>query len=253
MLFSKLFRGFCQMSEDIIYNTLKKKSRQALLGELMGGICHEINNPLTILIGNLGILQKFLKKDPLPPIERLLAFSVEIDSSSKRIQNIVSTLRFVGKADMIEDSTEESVDDLLDQTQILLKTRINREKIEFNIENFPCKRKIKCRQGLIIEALTQILLNRIEALEGTINKTISLKIVIEDKKIQLLITDSSKKMKNEDLYLFQETCSSKIIHPDFRLAIAQDAIKQDGGNLELVNEGSCYSLLVTLNDLLELA
>lgn len=234
------------MSEDQIYQALKEKFRQSLLGELMSGICHEVNNPLTILLGNQVILDKFLRKDPLPSIDKLLSFNKEIENSAVRILNITTTLKLLGKVDQQEEMSNEIIDNLLTQAQVILKTKFNRQKVEFILQNFPCNEKIKCRAGHIIEAIIQIILNRIENLEGTENKKIIFTPVAKDNKLNILITDSIKKFTQPDLDYLEKGQPPKPIPPDFRLVIARESLEQNMGSLKLINQDNNYGLMITL-------
>jgi len=212
----------------------------------MGGICHEINNPLTILLGNLGILEKFIKKDPPPSPEKLLSFTSEINTSSKRIQEIVSTLRQLASPDQVEENAEVYFETLFEQIQIFLKTKINREKIEIFFENEAKTYKLNCRQALVIEALLQIVLNRIEAQKEFEKKWVSFKVFVENNQFKLFISDASNTFSAEDKNAFNDQETSSTNSPNIRLVIAKQSLEATKGQLQLLTKGKMNGTLITL-------
>jgi two-component system, NtrC family, sensor kinase len=66
------------------------------LGRLVGGVAHEINNPLTVVLANLSHLKEELKAVASggdARIQSLVDITVETKAGAKRIQQIVSSLR----------------------------------------------------------------------------------------------------------------------------------------------------------------
>jgi signal transduction histidine kinase len=81
---------------------LANSKKLAALGQLSGGIAHEINNPLTILSGRIRIVSTLHKRKQLDE-ERL---EKEINSIVKlvsRVESIVNTLRTFSKDDYMTD------------------------------------------------------------------------------------------------------------------------------------------------------
>lgn len=67
-------------------------SKLAALGEMAGGIAHEVNNPLTILSGNIFKLKRSLKKDKYTK-DDLISSLEKMESTIKRISKIIIGLR----------------------------------------------------------------------------------------------------------------------------------------------------------------
>ncbi|MFT7247093.1 MAG: C4-dicarboxylate-specific signal transduction histidine kinase [Candidatus Azotimanducaceae bacterium] len=73
------------------------KSKLARIGKIAAGVDHEINNPLSIIIGNVEKLTqlnlaRFADEDLSPGLERIML-------SSERISNIVTGLRMYARTD----------------------------------------------------------------------------------------------------------------------------------------------------------
>ena len=76
--------------------------RMASLGTLAAGIGHEINNPLTYVMGNLDVLREALDGDAWPPdSERveLLRMIAESSDGAQRVSQIVKGLRSFSRSD----------------------------------------------------------------------------------------------------------------------------------------------------------
>ncbi len=219
------------MTETDLKKLLKFKTRQALLGELMVGICHELNNPLTILLGNLGILEKFAQKEPQLLSEKILYFTHEIGSSSVRIQKIVATLRAIAKNEQNETMNEENIDELINQILVLLKTRLSREKVELKLAGFPCKVSLKCSAGLFIETFLHILINSFEAVQNTTEKWVQIEYLEAQGISYFYISDSAQIPFGVEC--FQEFQTTKTGHAGLGLTFAKELMHQNGGSIEI--------------------
>lgn len=219
------------MTETDLKKLLKFKTRQALLGELMGGICHEMNNPLTILLGNLGILEKFAKKEPQMPSEKILYFTHEIGSSSVRIQKIVATLRAISKGEHNETIDKENIDELIEQVQVLLKTRLSREKIELKLAGYPCQVSFKCSAGLFVETFLHILINSIEAIQNTTEKWIQIEYSEAQGSNDFYVSDSAQIPFGVEC--FKEFHTTKTAHAGLGLTFAEELMHLNGGRIEI--------------------
>mgnify|MGYP003607645297 CR=1 FL=1 len=232
------------MTEIELKNLLKQKSRQALFGELMGGICHELNNPLTILLGNLGILEKFAKKDTTMPSDKILYFTGEMGSSSVRVQKIVATLRALSKCEICDTKENEKIDELVDQIQILLKTKFSKEKVELRLVGFPTQKNLQCSSGLFIEAFLHILINSFEALQECKEKWIQIEFESTLTSKIFYISDSAQIVLNEQY--FDDFFTSKQNHCGLGLSLAKANILKHAGTLETVIHHDMQTLKITI-------
>src|SRR5690606_3230919 len=83
-----------------------QSSKLATLGEMAGGVAHEINNPLTIIIGKCRMAEHMLDKEH-PNLNLVRETLKQVQAGAYRIHKIVhglSTFTRVGEADPMVDA-----------------------------------------------------------------------------------------------------------------------------------------------------
>lgn len=245
-MLSSIATGKAMTNNEELKQTLKAKSRQALVGDLMSGICHEINNPLTILLGNLNILEKFIKKENGASSERLLLFTKEISTSTNRIQCIVSTLRQLAKAESADSKEKKDFREILEQVLIFQKTKITRQKIEVQVEGLEEAQEMACYPGLIVEALLHILNNSIEEVQNQNTKWIKIQSSKTEQGLEIFISDSAQAFKEADTQIFHSFFGTKEGHAGLGLTFAQENIEKNQGTIQVVTRNNQNGLLITL-------
>ena len=86
------------LSEEVSDRTekLEDSDRLVVLGEMAGGIAHEINNLLTVIVARLPAIRKQLLL-PEPRINEALQSIDKVEKSAKLIQNIVKGIKTISR------------------------------------------------------------------------------------------------------------------------------------------------------------
>jgi signal transduction histidine kinase len=175
---------------------LVQQEKLATLGEMMAGVAHEINNPVSFISNNLDPLKEYLDgitellnlyqdeyPKPTPPIADAiddldLEFVLEdaakiLDSlhlGAERIRNISTSLRNFARS----DSTTRSPADLhqgIDSTLMILQHRLkakgDRPAIEI-LKSYGEIPLVSCYAGQMNQVFMNLLANAIDALEEAI-------------------------------------------------------------------------------------
>ncbi len=82
---------------------LKEKLRQSellsALGHVVGGVAHEINNPLAYVSGNLELLDEALERMPPDQVQELRELVLDARSGTDRVRVIVGDLKLISRID----------------------------------------------------------------------------------------------------------------------------------------------------------
>src|SRR5690606_37116842 len=94
---------------------LAQSSKMVALGEMAGGIAHEINNPLAVIMGHSNRLRILLEQGELNRDE-ILKTCDKLEQTSLRISRIVKGLRIYSREVDSEELNETSVRELIEDT-----------------------------------------------------------------------------------------------------------------------------------------
>ena len=227
---------------------LVNSSRLASLGEMAGGIAHEINNPLAIIMGTAGQLKLHMKRQNVQD-EIMDSGLSRIEDTVKRISSIIKGLKSFSRDTSDEEFKKTSVSSIISDTLDLIT-----EKLKNNNIDIQCKIQfdalISCQAIQISQVLMNLLTNAFYAVGEVEEKW----IVIEtaqgsDGYVDLKVTDSGTGI-DPDL-------QSKIMEPFYTtkpvgqgtglgLSISSGIIKEHQGKLHLNTESPHTQFVITL-------
>jgi signal transduction histidine kinase len=160
----------------------------------VGGIAHEINNPINFVHGNLKFIQQYVKDllevvqlyqryypDPVEAIQAQaemldLDFLLDdlpkvlesVDSGTHRVRQIIGSLRNFSRLDEAELKTVQ-VHEGIDSTLLILQHRLKGHNANSAIEvlkNYDKLPLVECYPGQLNQCLLNILTNAIDAVEA---------------------------------------------------------------------------------------
>ncbi len=137
--------------------------KMAALGEMAGGIAHEINNPLTIIYGNANRLMEIISRNPID-LDKLCKITTKILNTSKRISRIIQSM--LSSAHSHDNRGFQNIllktifDDCFDICHEKFKSRgIKVELTDFNLDGM-----IECDHTQLVQAFINLLNNAHDAL-----------------------------------------------------------------------------------------
>ncbi len=225
-LLKKLERERREM-ETVIFNS----ARLTWLGEMAGGMAHEINNPLAIVLGYLNMLKMDLNSQT-NNTENILSIVEKMESSLKRVSRIVKDLNALSKDGTKELLEPVNLSIVLQSVQNLISETLKKKGIQLMIMPFD-NAAIICKPSQISQVLMNLINNSIYALSDLNEKWIKLAVTTENKFLTIRIIDSGKGV---------DEIAEKIMDPFFTtkptgkgtglgLSISKTMMKDQGGDL----------------------
>jgi len=212
-------------------------AKLASLGEMAGGIAHEINNPLTIIQGYALKNKSLLKKDELNREESQSNLE-KLVKMVNRISKIISGLRRFARDGSNYDKEDVSIQKIVEDSVGLVKNTFDLSEVELHVDHIPDKSIVHVSEVQICQVLVNILINaRLEA-ESSANKNAELKYREEDNFGILSVTDFGKGIDPQiEQKIFEPFFTTREVNKGtgLDLSIRKGIIEGHGGRLHLAS------------------
>lgn len=214
---------------------LIQAEKMSSLGQLVAGVAHEINNPVSFIYGNLSHLQGYIadilhilhlyqQHYPNPVIEiqeasddadldfiqiDLLKILDSMQIGTDRIQEIVLSLRNFSRLDEAEFKRvdlHEGIESTLLILQHRLKQQPNRPEIQI-VRHYGQLPQVECLAGQLNQVFMNLLSNAIDALEEVSQPQITIQTCVIGDSVEITIADNGSGIS--------ETVRAKIFNPFF--------------------------------------
>jgi len=170
-------------------NRLLSTSRMAVLGEISGGIAHEINNPLTVIQARSFQLLQMAENNNLDAA-KIKSAAESISKTGDKIAKIVKSLRAFAQGQENEPVDTINVRELVQETLDFCKVRFYNHGIDIRIGDIPEHLDFECRLIQIEEALLNIFNNAHDAVATMGEKWILIEAFDKEPMIEIHVTDS---------------------------------------------------------------
>lgn len=173
------------MTEARLIDTAK----MAALGEMAGGIAHEINTPLAIIKINSEQIEEVLTKLPIDSqmIDRMAKTIVR---TVDRIGVIVRGLRTFASGGSQDRLDHTPLQNIVDDTLVLCRERLKHDSIEMRLDPIPANFNCECRSVQISQVLLNLVQNASDAIQSLPEKWIHIKIINIGSFYEISVTDS---------------------------------------------------------------
>jgi signal transduction histidine kinase/DNA-binding response OmpR family regulator len=173
---------------------LLQSAKLVSIGELAASIAHEVNSPITGIIGYSELLT--LHKTMLPP--KVNAIIDKIVKESYRVKNIVENLLKFSRRQQITDMSYVDIGASIKEIIPLMEASFKENNINFVYEIPQEMPLIFCNSGLIQQAIINLLQNAFDAIIAS-NKgdKVDLKLELKDNYLYISVSDNGPGIPKE--------------------------------------------------------
>lgn len=224
-----------KQSMDKLVAAEKMKS----LGQMAGGMAHEINNPLTIIRTKISLLKVNLQKGEMQSVDQIVRFLTDLDFAAFRIEKIVKSLLYFSRGIKPELSELLNAKQIYEACMPHLIDRLG--DIKFNFLDKSKDAQLNGSKDQIVQVMLNLLNNSIDAMLTSTLKELTFESFVKDDKLIFRIKDTGHGIDQKDL--------KKIMEPFFTtkevgkgqglgLSLSRGIIQNHGGTLKLLNTSS---------------
>ncbi|MHB9155101.1 MAG: PAS domain S-box protein [Endomicrobiales bacterium] len=210
---------------------LLQSGKMAALGHLAAGVAHELNNPLTIIIGD----SQYLREDESFG-EAVKDIASGIDEAAQRCKKIISDMLEFSRGREI-DLSDCPVHDVLDHALRLASYLAEFKKATVERRYDPLLPLIKASKSRLEQVFLNVINNAVQAMpEGG---TLSISTRIKDANtVEIAFSDTGAGILPENLQkVFDPFFSTKPKGTGLGLPVSYNIIRQHGGDVRVSSRG----------------
>ncbi|MES2803618.1 MAG: ATP-binding protein [Bdellovibrionota bacterium] len=226
-------------------------AKMASLGEMAGGIAHEINTPLAVIQLMAGQLTTLVNDGELD-LSTVKKLATNIETTTVRIGKIITSLRAFGRDVSDDPFQKNNLKDIVADTLSFCDQRFHFSDVQIEVSEIPAGLELECRSVQIQQVILNLLNNAFDAISNHPNKKwICIKAWQDQQNIVLTVTDSGQGIP--------EVVREKIMQPFFTtkeigkgtglgLSVASGLIRSHRGTLSLDTTcpNTCFKIIMPL-------
>ena len=160
---------------------LIQSAKMAAVGQLGAGVAHELNNPLTAVLGySQFLLQKTKDKGPLD-INDLRSYLESIEKETIRCREIVSNLLQFSRKPFGEKDEPIDIRKAIDSVFLIIGNQLKLNNIEVEAKLAPDLFKVAGNLNQLAQVFINIFLNARDAMKGKGKLSINVQNIIDEK------------------------------------------------------------------------
>jgi predicted ATPase/signal transduction histidine kinase len=227
---------------------LAQSSKMSALGQMAGGIAHEINTPLAIVQLQAETIKELVSEGPQN--EKAIQSGLDVIlQTSDRVAKIVAGLRSFSR-DGSQDSFETtSIRQLFEQTLALCNERFQKENVTVYLEDIDPSASVPCRATEISQVILNLFNNSFDATENLSERWIRVTVTETAKDYKIHVTDSGPGIpETSRVKLFEPFFTTKPVGKGtgLGLPISQGILRKHGGDLYLDTHSPNTSFVIQL-------
>jgi PAS domain S-box-containing protein len=214
---------------------LVESAKLRALGEMAGGMAHEINTPVQTIVLKAYELRKLATGlgSGAPPFT---AIGDKIYLTAMRIADIVQSLKTFSRESDVDPFETVELGQVIRETLNLCEARFRKHEIELEINLAREQLQIQCRPVQIVQVLINLLNNSFDAVQEREKRFVRIAATEHGSKVRLEVTDNGTGIPPEMVpRLMQPFATSKGVGrgTGLGLSISKGIVEAHGGELTL--------------------
>lgn len=232
-------RRRAEVRAEQLREEIQRFSRASMLGELAAALAHEINQPLTTILGNAQAARRFLDQGNAGT-EELRAILDDIIRDDKRAGAVVGNLREMLAGTPARQETC-SLNEIVKEVGEFLHSDMKSEGVELELDLAPSLPAIKAARVEIQQILINLIANAAHSMRETLweDRRILLQTRQTGNKVELRVRDHGCGIPPEHLdRIFEPFHTTRSDGLGMGLAISRRIAESHGGNIHASNHVS---------------
>jgi signal transduction histidine kinase len=172
-------------------------SKLTSLGEMAGGLAHEINSPLNIIQARASDLLEIAQSGSPVDSNNVLKATGSILRTSQRIMAVVRGLRTFARDGRADPFERTSVQTIVEDTLALCRERFSGSGISVEVHGLQPDLTIECQRVQISQVLLNLLNNAFDAVQSLANKWVRIEVSTGPDLISIAVTDGGRGIPRE--------------------------------------------------------
>lgn len=227
---------------------LVHSGKMAALGQLAGGVAHEINNPLQIMLGRIQMVQ-MMAEDKRPGARAKVKEETELVTGEiLRIRDIVRNLLDFSRQGKRDTAyAPVSLGDTLKDVLALLDHQLRSAQVEVRLDLDAANPRVLGNRNQLKQVFINLMMNAIHAMEGG-TRILEVRTTVREGMAQASIRDTGIGIPEENIpRIFEPFFSTKALGTGLGLSISYGLVKDHKGTMEVesvVDRGACFTIRI---------
>jgi C4-dicarboxylate-specific signal transduction histidine kinase len=165
------------------------RARTLAMSDLANGVAHEINNPLTIIVGKAHEIKRAVTR-PAVDLKNVEALSEKIQSTSVRISEIIASLKSLSIQEREGSLQPWSLARVIADVTDMCSERFKSGHVRLEMAAVPEKLVVEINPTMISQLLLNLLHNAFDAVMTEQEKWVKFEFAEDNDSLYLFVTDS---------------------------------------------------------------
>lgn len=234
-----------------VRSLMLKQSKLATLSQVTSSIAHEVNNPLSIIVGKTNLLKNKLTQKDFDSI-KCNEYLISIEKNSERITQIIRSLNFFSRNSINDPLQKVSLLKLIYDVVEVMYDKFKSAGIDFIIvmsEKINYENHIEVRESEILQVFISLLNNAYDAVQHSKKKWVKVSVIENKIGYEISVTDSGGGVHPDvAAHMFEPFFTTKPTGAGtgLGLSISSQIMKSHGGRLDYNSAGTDTEFIIEI-------